>query len=62
MLFTLYATSFVGKIIALVSQKPKNPRGRVILYGELLYTYKEIMSDFESFIYFIDEIVTRKNS
>ena len=51
----------MGEIVALVSQKPNNPRGRVMLYGELLYICKEIISEFESFMYLIDEIVTRKN-
>ena len=60
-LFTLYATSFVGEVVAFVSQYPRSPRGSVILYGELLYTYREITSEFEFFMYFMDEIVTQKN-
>ena len=69
MLFTLYATSFVGEVVALVSQfreKTKGrvlkvgPKGRVILYGELLYTCRGMMSDFEFFMYFMDEVVTLK--
>ena len=59
-IFTLYTTSFV-EVVALVSQYPRRPRGRVILYGEFLYTGREIMSEFEFFIYFMDEIVTLKN-
>ena len=51
MLFTLYATSFVGEVVALVSQFPRSPRGRVILHGELLYTCREIMSEFEFFTF-----------
>ena len=37
-LFTLYATSFVGEVIALILQHRKFSKGRVILYGKLLYT------------------------
>ena len=61
LLFTLYAIYFVGEVVVLVSQKSKTPRGRVILHGELLYMCKEIISEFESFMYLVDEIVTRKN-
>ena len=57
MLFTLYAVSTVGKIVALVSQIP---RCNVILYGELLYTCNEIISELVFFVYLIDEIATRK--
>ena len=32
----------------------------VIWYGELLYTCNEIISEFERFMYFMDEIVIRK--
>ena len=60
-LLTRYATSFVGKIEAFVSQYPKSPRGNVIWYGELIYTCNEIISEFECFMYFTDEIVIRKN-
>ena len=42
------------------SQYPKSPKGSVIWYGELLYTCNEIISEFECFIYFIDEIVIMK--
>ena len=58
---TRYDTSFVGNVVAFVSQYPKSPKGGVIWYGELLYTYNEIISEFECFIYFMDEIVIRKN-
>ena len=37
-LFTLYATSFVGEVVLLVSQYPRSPRGRGILCVELLCT------------------------
>ena len=60
-LFTQYATPFVGEVVEFVSQNHKSPRGRVILYGELMYTCREIMSEFEFFMYFMDKIVTRKN-
>ena len=30
MLLTRYATSFVGEVVAFVSQYPKSPRGNVI--------------------------------
>ena len=60
-IFTLYETSFVGEAVALLSQYPKSPKGKVILYGELLYTCREIISEFEFFIYFMDETVTLKN-
>ena len=33
----------------------------MILYGELLYTCREIISEIEFFMYFMDEIVTLKN-
>ena len=49
------------EVVAFVSQCPKSLRGNVIWYGELLYTCNEIMSEFEFFIYFMDEIVIRKN-
>ena len=58
---TRYATSFVGKVVAFVSQYPKSPRDSVIWYGELLYTCNEILSEFECFMYFMDEIVIQKN-
>ena len=45
MLFTLYATPCVGDVVALVSQNPRIPKGRVFLYGELLCTCREIMSE-----------------
>ena len=60
-LLTRYATSFVGKYMAFVSQYPKSLEGNVIWYGELLYTCNEIISEFECFMYFMDEIVIRKN-
>ena len=58
-LLTRYASSFVGEVAAFVSQYPKSPKGSVICYGELLYT--EIISEFECFMYFMDEIVILKN-
>ena len=61
MLLTRYATSFVVKVVAFVSQYPKSPKSSFIWYGELLYTCNEIISDFECFIHFMDEIVIRKN-
>ena len=50
----------MGEAVAIVSQYPKSPKGNVIWYGELLYTCKEIISEFECFMYFMDKIVTRK--
>ena len=50
MLITRYAVSTVGEIVALVSQYPKSPRGNVILYGELLYSSKEIISELVFFL------------
>ena len=50
----------MGEVVAFVSQYPKSPKGSVIWYGQLLYTCKEIISEFECFIYFMDEIVIRK--
>ena len=61
LLLTRYATSFVGEVVAFVSQYPKSPKGSVIWYGELLYTCNEIISEFECFMYFKDEIVFLKN-
>ena len=60
-LFTLYATSNVGKVVAFVSQKPRSPRDNVILYGSFLYICSEIISEFVFFVFLMDEIVTRKN-
>ena len=60
-LFTLYAISFVGEVVALISQYPRSLRVWVFLYGELLYTCREIMSKFEFFTYFMDEIVTQNS-
>ena len=60
-LVTLYAISFTGEVVAFVSQYPKSPRGSVILFGVLLYTYSEMISEFVFFTYFIDEIVILKN-
>ena len=60
-LFTLYATSFVGEIVALVSQYPRSPKNRVNLNGEIFYTCRKIISEFEFFMYFMDEIVTLKS-
>ena len=34
---------------------------RIAKYGELLFQSKEIISEFERFLYFMDEIVTRTN-
>ena len=51
----------MGEVVAFVSQYPKSFSGSVILFGEFLYTCREIMSEFEFFMYFEDEIVTRKN-
>ena len=51
----------MGEVVALVSQYPKSPEGSVIWYGELLCTCNELISEFECFIYFMDEIVIRKN-
>ena len=51
----------MGEIVAFNSKIPKIPRGNVILYGELLYACKEIVSEFVYFVCLIDEIVTRKN-
>ena len=51
----------MGEVKAFVSQYPKSPKGSVIWYNELLYTCNEIISEFECFIYFMDEIVIRKN-
>ena len=61
-LLTRLATSFIGEIVAFVSQYPKSPKGNVTLYGVLLYTCNEMMSEFVFFEYFIDEIVILKNS
>ena len=60
-LLTRYATSFVGEVVAFVSQYPRSPSGNVIWYGELLYTCNEMISEFDYFTYFMDEIVIRKN-
>ena len=62
MLFTLYVVFTVGEIVALVSQFSKSPKGNILLYGELMYTYKELhASELAYFLYLIDEIVTRKS-
>ena len=50
----------MGEVVAFVSQYPKSPKGNVILYGEFLYTCREIILEFEFFMYFMDEIVTLK--
>ena len=50
MLSTLTALPSVGSIAAFVSQNPKNPRGHVTLYGELLFTCRIFMSEFVSVI------------
>ena len=44
----------------MVSQYPRSPKSSVILYGESLYTCREMISEFEFFMYFMDEIVTLK--
>ena len=60
-LLTRYETSFVGNVVAFVSQYqivklwcfitvPDDPKGRVIWYGEFLYTCNEIISEFECFV------------
>ena len=51
----------MGEIVALVSQYPKNPKGNIILYGELLYTCKKVISELVFFVYLIDEVNTRIN-
>ena len=55
MLFTLYAVSTVGEIVAFVSQYPKSLNNE-----EILYTCKQSISELVFFVYLIDEIVTRK--
>ena len=60
-LLTLYATSFTGEVVAFVSQYPNNPRGNVVLFGVLLYTCSEIISELISFSYLIDDMVILKN-
>ena len=57
---TRYVTSFMDEVVAFVSQYPKNPKGSVIWYGELLNTYNEVISEFECFMYFMDEDATLK--
>ena len=49
------------EVVALFPQYPRSPIGNVICYGELLYTCREIISKFECFVFFMDEIVTRNN-
>ena len=61
MLFTLNDLSSVGWIVSYVSQYPKRPRGNVVFYGEFLYTSRDFMSEFVSFAYLLDEMVTPKN-
>ena len=51
----------MGEVVAFVSQYPKNPKSSVIWYGELLYTCYEIISEFECFMYFMDDIMILKN-
>ena len=51
----------MGEVVALVSQYPKSPKGKVILYGELLYFCREKISEFEFFMYFMDEMVNLTN-
>ena len=51
----------MGEVVVFVSQYPRSPKDNVIWYGELLFTCREIISEFECFLYFRDEIVTRKN-
>ena len=46
----------MGEIVAVVSQYSKSPRASVILYGELLNTCKEIISNFVFFVCLIDEV------
>ena len=58
---TRYATSFVGEVVAFVSQYPKSPRANIIWYGELLYTCNEITSEFECLMFLMDESVIQKN-
>ena len=41
---------FKGKFVALVTQYPKKPKDKVILYGELLYACRGIISEFEFFM------------
>ena len=60
-MFTRYAFSCMGDIVAFVSQYPKSPKGNVTWYGVLLYTCNEMMSEFVFFKYFMDEIVILKN-
>ena len=59
-LLTRDATSFVNEVVAFVSQYPKSSKCSVIWYGDWLYTCNEILSEFECFIYFMDEIVILK--
>ena len=60
-LFTRYAFSYIGDIVALVSQYPNSPKGFVTWYGVLLYTCNEMISEFVFFTYFMDEILILKN-
>ena len=47
-------------MVALVSQYHRSPKNRVILNGEKLYNCREMISELEFFMYFMDEIVTLK--
>ena len=60
-LLTLYAISFTGEVVEFVSQYPNHPRGNVILFGVLLYTCSEIISELIFFSYLNDDMVILKN-
>ena len=59
-ILTRCATSIVRGVVALFSQYPRSQLGSVILYGEVLYICREIISEFEFFLSFMEETVTRK--
>ena len=47
--------------VAFVSQYPKSPKVDVFLYGQLLYSCRNIIPVFVFLAYFMDEIHTLKN-
>ena len=52
----------MGEFVALVLKHPKSTRENVVIsYRELLYTCKEILSDFVFFGCLIDEIVNQND-
>ena len=57
----MYTPLVSGCNVTVDSQFPRNPKGSVIVYGELLFTCSSILSVVVLSAYIIDSISAKKN-